>query len=285
MEWEGRRESDNVEDRRMITPGRVAAGGGGLAIVIALVAYLITGDTSGLLNQLQQNQQPGEEQVATQSPEHEKLKHFVAVVLADTEDVWHAQFKKMGKTYREPKLILFNGKVESACGLADAAVGPFYCPGDYHVYLDLSFFDELKTKYKAPGNFAQAYVIAHEVGHHVQKLLGISDKVHAQRSHLSKAEYNKLSVRLELQADFLAGFWGYHAQKMKHILQPGDLEAALRAANAIGDDRLQKQARGYVVPDSFTHGTSEQRIRWFRRGFDTGDFEQRDTFSVAYEEL
>jgi predicted metalloprotease len=187
----------------------------------------------------------------------------------------------MGKTYREPHLVLFRGKVESACGLADAAMGPFYCPGDEMVYLDLDFFDELKTRFHAPGEFAQAYVVAHEVGHHVQKLLGISDKVHAQREGLSKADYNRLSVRLELQADFLAGLWAHHAQKTKNILEPGDLEAALTAANAIGDDRLQKQARGYVVPDSFTHGTSEQRIRWFRRGFETGDMAQGDTFAAT----
>jgi predicted metalloprotease len=286
MEWEGRRESENVEDRRMLTPGRVAAGGGGI-LLIALVVWLLGGDPQALLNQAQQNQQqPAEGQGALQNnPEQEKLRHFVGVVLADTEDVWRAQFQKMGKTYKEPRLVLFNKRVESACGLADAAVGPFYCPGDEHVYLDLSFFEDLKTRFHAPGNFAQAYVVAHEIGHHVQKLLGISDKVHNQRSRLSKAEYNQLSVRLELQADFLAGFWGYHAQQTKHILEPGDLEAALRAANAIGDDRLQKQARGYVVPDSFTHGTSEQRIRWFRRGFETGDFSQGDTFAVPYEEL
>ena len=285
MEWEGRRESENVEDRRMVTPGRVAVGGGGI-LVVALLVYLFGGDPQALLNRVQQNQQQGEEQAAPPTnPEQEKLRHFVGVVLADTEDVWRAQFKKMGKTYQEPRLVLFNRRIESACGLADAAVGPFYCPGDQKVYLDLSFFEELKTRFKAPGEFAQAYVIAHEVGHHVQKLLGISDKVHAQRSRLSKVEFNKLSVRLELQADFLAGFWGYHAQKMKHILDPGDLEAALRAANAIGDDRLQKQARGYVVPDSFTHGSSEQRIRWFRRGFDSGNFSQGDTFGIAYEEL
>jgi uncharacterized protein len=208
----------------------------------------------------------------------------VAVVLADTEDVWHEQFRKMDKTYKEPRLVLFSGQVESACGFANAAVGPFYCPGDQMVYLDLTFFDELKNRFRAPGEFAQAYVIAHEVGHHVQKLLGTSDKVHAQRG-LPKAEYNRLSVRLELQADFLAGFWAYHAQKSKQFLQPGDLEEALRAANAIGDDRLQKQARGHVVPDSFTHGTSAQRIRWFRRGFETGDFSKGDTFSISYEEL
>jgi predicted metalloprotease len=284
MEWEGRRESENVEDRRALTPQRVAVGGGGL-LLLALVVYLLGGDPQGLLNQLLQNAPPGNEQVAPQDPEQEKLKHFVAVVLADTEDVWHAQFKKMGKIYKEPRLVLFNGHIQSACGFADAAVGPFYCPGDQHVYLDLRFFKELSTHYHAPGNFAQAYVIAHEVGHHVQKLLGISDQVHEKRGRLNKAESNQLSVRLELQADFLAGFWGYHAQKAKHILQPGDLEAALRAANAIGDDQLQKQARGYVVPDSFTHGTSEQRIRWFRRGFDTGDFSLGDTFSIAYDEL
>jgi predicted metalloprotease len=285
MEWEGRRESENIEDRRALTPRRMAVGGGGI-LLLALVVYLFGGDPSALLNKLQQGQEQGQEQgAAPNDPEQEKLKHFVAVVLADTEDVWKEQFQKMGKTYKEPRLVLFSGKVESACGLADAAVGPFYCPGDHHVYLDLSFFEELKTRFKAPGNFAQAYVIAHEVGHHVQNLLGISNKVHSQRASLSKAEYNKESVRLELQADFLAGFWAYHAQRTRHMLEPGDLEAALRAANAIGDDRLQKQARGYVVPDSFTHGTSEQRIRWFRRGFDTGDFSKGDTFSIPYDQL
>jgi predicted metalloprotease len=191
----------------------------------------------------------------------------------------------MAKVYREPHLVLFTGQVDSACGLADAAVGPFYCPGDQRVYLDLSFFEELKTRFCAPGEFAQAYVVAHEVGHHVQNLLGISDRVSSQRSRLSRAECNRLSVRLELQADFLAGFWAHYAQKMKPILEPGDLEAALRAANAIGDDRLQRQARGYVVPDAFTHGTSVQRIRWLRRGFETGDFSQGDTFRVRDDEL
>jgi len=191
----------------------------------------------------------------------------------------------MGKTYRKPKLVLFRRTVETACGFGQAASGPFYCPPDRNVYIDLSFFDELTDRYKAPGNFAQAYVIAHEVGHHVQNLLGTSGKVDAQRDHLSKAESNKLSVRLELQADFYAGVWAYHAQKMKNILEAGDLEAALRAANAIGDDRLQKQARGYVVPDAFTHGTSAQRIRWFRRGFETGDIKKGDTFSIPYSQL
>ncbi len=287
MDWKGRRESENIEDRRMLTPRRAAVGGVGV-IFLALITYLLGGDPQALLNQIQQqnNPQAGAEQgKAVLDPAQEELKHFVAVVLADTEDVWREQFRKMGKTYKEPRLVLFSGRVESACGLADAAVGPFYCPGDQMVYLDLSFFDELKNRFHAPGEFAQAYVVAHEIGHHVQKLLGISDKVHARRASLSKATYNQLSVRLELQADFLAGFWAYHAQKMKHILDPGDLEAALRAANAIGDDRLQKQARGYVVPDSFTHGTSAQRIRWFRRGFETGDFSKRDTFGVPYDDL
>lgn len=287
MDWKGRRESENIEDRRMVTPRRAAVGGAGV-LLLALITYLLGGDPQKLLNQLQQenNPQVGAEQgQAALDPAQEELKHFVAVVLADTEDVWREQFRKMGKTYKEPRLVLFSGRVESACGLADSAVGPFYCPGDQMVYLDLSFFGELKSRFHAPGEFAQAYVVAHEIGHHVQKLLGISDKVHAGRARLSKAEYNQQSVRLELQADFLAGFWAYHAQKMKHILAPGDLEAALRAANAIGDDRLQKQARGYVVPDSFTHGTSAQRIRWFRRGFQTGDFSKGDTFRVPYDEL
>jgi predicted metalloprotease len=285
MDWKGRRESENIEDRRMLTPRRAAVGGVGM-LVIALLAYFLGGDPQKILNQLKQNnaqQEAGQGQAP--DPAQEELKHFVAVVLADTEDVWREQFRKMGKTYKEPRLVLFSGRVESACGLADAAVGPFYCPGDQMVYLDLTFFDELKNRFHAPGEFAQAYVIAHEIGHHVQQLLGISGKVHAGRASLSKVEYNKQSVRLELQADFLAGFWGYHAQKMKHILDPGDLDAALRAANAIGDDRLQKQARGSVVPDSFTHGTSAQRIRWFRRGFESGDFSKGDTFSIPYDEL
>jgi predicted metalloprotease len=283
MQWEGQRESENVEDQRTITPGRVAIGGGVGTILIALLVYFLGGDPTQVLQNAPNAPQPGEARPV--DPAQEKLKHFVAVVLADIEDVWTAEFQKMGKTYQKPHLVLFSGRVESACGMADAAVGPFYCPGDHKVYLDLTFFDEMKKRFHAPGEFAQAYVIAHEVGHHVQKLLGISDKVDYERKRVSKVEANRLSVRLELQADFLAGYWGYHAQKAKHILDPGDLEAALRAANAIGDDRLQKQARGYVVPDSFTHGTSEQRIRWFRRGFDTGDFSKGDTFKIVYEEL
>ena len=207
------------------------------------------------------------------------------VVLADTEDVWHEQFKKMNKTYREPKLVLFRGEVQSACGEADSAVGPFYCPGDEKVYLDLGFFQELKDDLKAPGEFAEAYVIAHEVGHHVQNLLGTTAKVDAQRARLTPKEYNRLSVRVELQADFYAGVWANHAQKMKHILEPGDIESALNAAHQIGDDYLQRRSRGVWSPDSFTHGTSEQRMRWFKKGFDTGEVSQGDTFSVSDKDL
>jgi predicted metalloprotease len=287
MLWQGRRESDNVEDQRTLTPGRVAVGGGIGAVLVALLVGLLGGDPQQFLRQIQGDAPPQGDARDDRGapPANDEAKRFVAVVLADTEDVWREQFRKMGKTYKEPRLVLFSGRVESACGLADAAVGPFYCPGDQKVYLDLTFFTELKTRFKAPGEFAQAYVIAHEVGHHVQNLLGTSRRVENQRRQVGKAEANRLSVRLELQADFLAGVWAYHAQKMKHILEPGDLEAALRAANAIGDDRLQKQARGYVVPDSFTHGTSEQRIRWFRRGFETGDLSRGDTFKVPYEDL
>jgi predicted metalloprotease len=286
MRWKGQRESSNIEDRRTLTPGRVAGGGAAAVLVLALVTYLLGGDPQQVLKLLQNNPPQGAPQGApADNAAQEEQKKFVAVVLADTEDVWEEQFQKMGKTYRKPHLVLFTGQVESACGSADAAVGPFYCPGDQKVYLDLSFFDELKDRFHAPGEFAEAYVVAHEVGHHVQNLLGISDKVHAERERLSKKEYNRLSVRLELQADFLAGFWAYHAQRTKNILDPGDLEAALTAANAIGDDRLQKQARGYVVPDSFTHGTSAQRIRWFKRGFETGDFSKGDTFKVSDDDL
>jgi predicted metalloprotease len=286
MRWKGQRESSNVEDRRALTPGRVAGGGAGIIVVLAIVTYLVGGDPRPLLGLLQNAPPPGAPQpAAVDDAAQEEQKKFVGVVLADTEDVWHEQFRKMGKTYHEPRLVLFTRKVESACGSADSAVGPFYCPGDQKVYLDLGFFDELKTRFHAPGEFAEAYVIAHEVGHHVQNELGISERVQGQMRRLSKAEANRLSVRLELQADFLAGFWAYHAQKAKNFLDPGDLEEALRAANAIGDDRLQKQARGYVVPDSFTHGTSAQRIRWFRRGFDTGDFSKGDTFKVSDDDL
>ncbi|HLY10156.1 MAG TPA: neutral zinc metallopeptidase [Planctomycetota bacterium] len=285
MQWSGRRESDNVDDERGSGGGggRIAIGGGA-TILICLAAWALGIDPRQLLNSGLVDNAPSVQR--TPDASQESLKHFVSVVLADTEDVWHVQFVKLGQTYREPRLVLFSGQVSSACGMAGSAVGPFYCPGDQKVYLDLEFFQELRDRFHAPGNFAEAYVVAHEVGHHVQKLLGVSDRVHAQRSRLSDRESNQLSVRLELQADFLAGVWAYHAQQMKKILDPGDLDAALRAANAIGDDRLQKQSRGYVTPDSFTHGTSAQRIRWFRKGFETGDVKlMEQLFSLPYSQL
>ncbi len=287
MQWSGRRESDNVEDQRGSGGGggRIALGGGA-TILLVLACWALGIDPRALLNSGLVDSSTSTSLQRPPAAEEESLKHFVSVVLADTEDVWHVQFVKLGQTYREPKLVLFTGQVSSACGMAGSAVGPFYCPGDQKVYLDLEFFQELRDRFHAPGNFAQAYVVAHEVGHHVQKLLGISDRVHAQRSRLPERESNQLSVRLELQADFLAGVWAYHAQQMKHVLDPGDLDAALRAANAIGDDRLQKQSRGYVTPDSFTHGTSAQRIRWFRKGFETGNPKlMEELFSLPYSQL
>jgi predicted metalloprotease len=205
-------------------------------------------------------------------PAEEELKQFVSVVLADTEDVWGAQFQQMGREYQRPKLVLFTHQVDSACGFAESALGPFYCPRDEKVYLDMSFFHELEARHGAPGDFAQAYVIAHEVGHHVQNLLGISDQVHSAQQRVSQVQANELSVRLELQADYLAGVWAHHAHRNRQLLEVGDIEEGLRAASAIGDDRLQRQSRGYVVPDSFTHGSSEQRVRWFRKGLESGDF-------------
>jgi len=287
MQWSGRRESDNVEDQRGSGGGggRIALGGGA-TILLVLACWALGIDPRALLNSGLVDSSTSTSVQRPPAAEEESLKHFVSVILADTEDVWHVQFVKLGQTYREPKLVLFTGQVSSACGMAGSAVGPFYCPGDQKVYLDLELFQELRDRFHAPGNFAQAYVVAHEVGHHVQKLLGISDRVHAQRSRLSERESNQISVRLELQADFLAGVWAYHAQQMKHVLDPGDLDAALRAANAIGDDRLQKQSRGYVTPDSFTHGTSAQRIRWFRKGFETGDPRlMEELFSLPYSQL
>jgi predicted metalloprotease len=210
------------------------------------------------------------------------MSQFVSVVLADTEKTWHDVFRRYGKTYEEPKLVLFTGAVQSACGFAQAAMGPFYCPQDHKVYIDLSFYEDLKSRFQAPGDFAQAYVIAHEVGHHVQNLLGIAGKVQGAMQRVSKADANRLSVKMELQADCLAGVWGYHADKSRRLLESGDLEEALRAASAIGDDRIMKRTRGTIVPDAFTHGTSEQRVRWFKRGFETGDLNRCDTFKAEY---
>jgi predicted metalloprotease len=288
MRWQGERESENVEDRRGSPVPRVAAVGGVGSILFVLVALLLGADPRQVLQLLQNNPNaapaPGAPPGAPQQQGEDPGKKFVRVVLAETEDVWTDIFQQVGKTYRKPKLVLYTGQVNTeGCGFASSAVGPFYCPGDEKVYLDLGFFDELRERFRAPGDFAQAYVIAHEIGHHVQNLLGRTRKVDAMRGRLDQKEMNALSVRLELQADFYAGVWAHHAQKMKQILDPGDIESALRAATAIGDDRLQQQSRGYVVPDSFTHGTSEQRVRWFRRGFETGDVKQGDTFDA--EEL
>lgn len=280
MRWQGRRRSSNVEDRRMGGGRKIALGGGLGTIVVVIVVLLFGGDPSQLLQQMQTGPSAQHQGAPAMAAEDDSLAAFVSVVLADTEDVWNELFAANGSDYREPSLVLFREADQSACGFAQAAMGPFYCPADEKVYIDLSFYDELQERFRAPGDFAMAYVIAHEVGHHVQHLLGISGQVQAQRSRLSEAEYNLLSVRLELQADFLAGVWAHHAQRTKDILETGDIEEALNAANAIGDDRLQQQSQGYVVPDSFTHGTSEQRMRWFRKGFETGDISQGDTFQA-----
>jgi|AMWB02.1.fsa_nt_gi hypothetical protein len=277
MLWKGRRESSNVEDRRGRVP-KAAVGGGIGTIVIALVIYLLGGDPSQLLNVTQQGSSETETSYQATAEENELAK-FVSVVLADTEDVWQEQFRKSGSTYENPKLVLYSGSVESACGMSGAATGPFYCPADHKVYIDLSFYNELRDRFRAPGDFAMAYVIAHEVGHHVQTLIGINDKVMALRSRASEAEFRKYLVRLELQADYLAGVWAHHAEKMK-LLEEGDIEEAMNAASAVGDDRIQKNAQGYVVPDSFTHGTSEQRKRWFLKGFKAGDLSEGDTFTA-----
>ena len=281
MQWKGRRESGNVEDMRGGGRRGLMIGGGIGTIVIVVLGLLMGKGPMEILQQVANQPGPATEQTqAPNNPAEDEAAAFVKVVLADNEDVWHKLFEEQGMQYREPKMVLFRDAVQSGCGDASSSMGPFYCPGDEKIYIDLSFYDELKNRFNAPGDFTMAYVVSHEVGHHVQNLLGISDKVHQMRERLSEEEYNKLSVRLELQADFLAGVWAHHAQQMKGILEEGDIEEALNAANAIGDDRLQKQAQGYVVPDAFTHGTSEQRMRWFKKGFDTGDINQGDTFGA-----
>jgi predicted metalloprotease len=279
MLWQGQRESDNVEDERGSGGGRRIVLGGGIGTVILVVLYLVLGGDPQALFNSQQAQLPQTAQYDNQAPRDEASK-FVSVVLADTEDAWHEIFRQMGREYQEPKLVLFTDMIQSGCGFASGATGPFYCPEDRRVYIDLGFFHELQNRLGAGGDFAEAYVIAHEVGHHVQNLLGISDRVQAARRRVGEAEYNRLSVRLELQADFLAGVWARYADRVKHVVEAGDIEEAMRAASAVGDDRLQYRSRGYVVPDSFTHGTSEQRIRWFRRGYETGDLNQGDTFNA-----
>ncbi|HCB45141.1 MAG TPA: flagellar biosynthesis protein FlgM [Algoriphagus sp.] len=293
MKWQGRKKSSNIDDRR----GRSSSGGGmnplligsllkilfsktGLIIVGILIAFSIITGTNPL-SFLGGFLQGGGQGFTTESnyqptAEEDELAEFSAVILGDTEQVWN----QLISNYREPTLVLFTGSVSSSCGNASAATGPFYCPADEKLYIDLSFFEDMERKLNAPGDFAQAYVIAHEVGHHIQKIMGITDEVHSLRGQISDQEYNQYSVRLELQADFLAGVWAHHSQKSSGMMERGDLEEALNAANAIGDDRLQKQAGGRVVPDSFTHGTSAQRMRWFKKGFDTGDLSQGDTFSA-----
>ncbi|MAA66961.1 MAG: hypothetical protein CL581_19565 [Alteromonadaceae bacterium] len=299
MRWRGRRQSSNVQDRRGESPGYASSGAGAMVllrflpmmlkskvgrIVLVVAVVVIVGSRFlgiDLLPMLFGGGGTNTEQSSRElTPQEQEMTQFVSVVLADTEDTWQTVFNQLGGHYQEPTLVLFSGRVNSACGTASSAVGPFYCPGDKQVYLDLSFFQDLSSRYGAPGDFAQAYVIAHEVGHHVQTLLGISEKVQQAGQGRSEAEVNALSVRQELQADCFAGVWGHHARTERQLLEEGDLEEALTAASSIGDDRLQKQGGGQVVPDSFTHGSSEQRVRWFRKGFESGDVNVCDTFTA-----
>lgn len=282
MRWRDGRESDNVEDRRGmgISRGAKIGGAGGLGLLaIVLIGMFFGIDPSVLLQSVPQTQAPSVsgERGGRQDLNDDQRK-FVAVVLAETEDVWHDAFQRGGRTYQPPKLVLFSGAVDSACGMAGSATGPFYCPSDHKVYLDLSFFEDLRTRFGASGDFAQAYVIAHEVGHHVQTLLGISQKVHELQSRVNPAERNKLSVRMELQADCFAGVWAHQAHKSRQILEAGDIEDGLNAASAIGDDRIMKRTQGHVVPDAFTHGSSAQRVRWFKTGLEQGNIQVCDTF-------
>jgi predicted metalloprotease len=289
MEWEGREESQNVEDRRAMGGGRKMAIGGGIGGIIILILGLVLGVNPQLLQmflggggqQVQMNDEPGQV-----DPAQNEVARFTKVIFGDTERIWDEQFRKMGKTYRKPTLVIYTGVVESACGTAESAVGPFYCPGDHKVYIDLDFYRDMERKLNAPGEFARAYVIAHEVGHHVQFLLGYSQRADEMRRSGNKRLQTEGSVRLELQADYLAGVWAHYGQEKYKFLGKGDLESAINAAFQIGDDRLQKKARGYVVPDSFTHGSSKQRMRWFREGFDTGDINRaRLLFELPYEKL
>ncbi len=280
MKWKGRQGSDNVEDRRGMSPGKVAIGGGIGTIVIAVIVLLLGGDPTELLNSGGNSTQTEAGGPVTTTPEEDEMANFVSVVLKYTENVWGKVFEQSGEKYREPSLVMFRDQVESACGYASSASGPFYCPGDEKVYLDLSFLDDLKTKFGAYGDFAVAYVIAHEIGHHIQNQLGILEKANTERSRSSQSRSNDISVRIELQADFLAGMWSHYLGEMPDILETGDIEEAMDAAAAVGDDTLQKKYQGRVVPDSFTHGTSAQRREWFRRGYTSGDFDQGDTFNA-----
>ena len=287
MRLTGRRESSHVDDRRRSGGGKKAGMGiGGLAIA-ALVIWLMGGNPLSVLNQVDLGSVLMEQSGGTYQPtaEEEELAKFSSQILAGTEDVWAQEFKKMGRTYQPPRLVLFTGSVQSGCGGASSSMGPFYCSADQSVYIDLSFFSQMKQQLGADGDFAYAYVIAHEVGHHVQYLLGILDNAHQQMSRLSEKESNRISVRLELQADYFAGIWAYHDNKMFNSLEDGDIEEGLNVASKIGDDYLQKQAQGYIVPDSFNHGTSDQRVRWLRKGLNSGDVNGGDTFSPSYGNL
>jgi len=279
MRWRGERQSTNIEDRRGVSVGRVAAGGGLGTLLLMVLALVFGVDPRQFLDQSPTSPPAQVQTSRPQNAEQEELKQFVAVVLAKSEDVWTDVFRQNGRQYREPTLVLFTDQVRSACGIAGAAVGPFYCPGDEKVYIDLAFYEQLRREFQAPGDFAQAYVVAHEVGHHVQKLLGISDRVEAMQGRVSEVQANQLSVRLELQADYFAGVFARHVQN-QGLLEAGDIEEALRAATAVGDDQIQRRTAGYVVPDSFTHGTSEQRLRWFKKGYETGDMRAGDTFNA-----
>jgi len=280
MKWQGRRESGNLEDRRGMSGGKVVAGGGIIGVIILLITMFGGQEAQNIVPVIQQLNQQESTQVQRKLTEEEiQTGKFVDALLTDNEEVWGKIFRENGMTYKEPNLVLFTSQVETACGGATSASGPFYCPGDQKVYMDMDFFKELKSKFGAKGgDFAVAYVVAHEIGHHVQTLLGTSEKVREMQQGISKKEANKLSVALELQADFYAGVWTHHNQKMTQMLEPGDIEEALSAANAVGDDAIQKKMQGHVVPDSFTHGTSEERMYWFKKGFETGDIKQGNTF-------
>ncbi len=280
MKWQNRERSTNIEDRRGRTVKRVGGGIGILGIIFAIIAFLMGENPLTVLQQFQGNQTVEVQQKTNKN--EDALKEFVGVVLKDTEDVWSKLFKEqLGKRYIKPKLVLYSGQDQSGCGIAQSATGPFYCPADQKVYIDLSFYNELQNRFHAPGDFAMAYIIAHEVGHHVQNLLGITQQVEHRRRRLGEADANRLSVRLELQADFLAGVWAHYDQKLNNVLERGDIEEALNAASSVGDDRIQMQSRGYVVPDAFTHGTSAQRMKWFKKGLETGDLNAGDTFGAT----
>ncbi|MEI6614235.1 MAG: neutral zinc metallopeptidase [Chrysiogenales bacterium] len=280
MFWKGRRQSENIEDRRGVTGRKVALGGGLGALAVTIIILLLGGNPEEVMQNLQTTQTAGQEQAQALTAEEKEMGEFVGVILADSEDVWKEVFQQEGTEYREPKLVLFTNATDSACGFTQSATGPFYCPGDEKVYIDLSFFREMQQRLGARGDFAWAYVIAHEIGHHVQNQLGIMEQVLEKQQGLSQQEANRLMVRLELQADFLAGVWAHHAQRMKNLLEEGDIEEGLNAAAAVGDDRIMKREQGYVVPDAFTHGTSAQRVRWFTLGYKTGDLHQGDTLAA-----